>query len=477
MQPLAHKTSINTVKIWTVCLCFLALAFSCNPAKSLTKRGDQFRLSGLHEDAVTFYKQALNNNMLYLEARKGITESANAVLSRRLERVFKAQADNNLKDAVEGFMAAVSLRDEMKRFRVDLEIPSFYFQQFETDKADYLDQLYSRGLGFMENNQFEQAKIQFAEIRKIDPNYRDINNLNNLSIISPKYEQAKRLYDAGDFRKAFNLFKEVFDVDPRFKDTRRLMEDSQNKATLTVAVMGFQSADNTTRSLAQSMQGLIVSALANSRNPFLKVVDRENTDKLLQEQRLALSGITNEQSAVRAGELLGVKAVVIGRVLSYNINQGSLNKATKTGYEAYRERVFDQQTGATNVVTRYRKVNYNQFEGVAYAAARVQYQLVSTETGQVLASQTVDLRKEDVIAFIEYQGDAANLFAGVWRNRLLSDPNDRVYNSSRDKRDIDRLLNGRRNFVPISDLQADLQEDVSDRIARGILSVEYNSRK
>ncbi|MEZ4738547.1 MAG: CsgG/HfaB family protein [Flavobacteriales bacterium] len=69
-----------------------------------------------------------------------------------------------------------------------------------------------------------------------------------------------------------------------------------------VAVVPFTSSEKGT-SIASKVQAHAMTALTESKDPFLKVVDRENMDRILEEQRLSLSGVVDEQTAVRVGNI------------------------------------------------------------------------------------------------------------------------------------------------------------------------------
>ena len=54
-----------------------------------------------------------------------------------------------------------------------------------------------------------------------------------------------------------------------------------------------------------------------SKQPMLRLVERNRLDALLREQELQLSGITNTESAARAGNILGIDKIVFGSIARY----------------------------------------------------------------------------------------------------------------------------------------------------------------
>lgn len=86
----------------------------------------------------------------------------------------------------------------------------------------------------------------------------------------------------------------------------------------TVAVLDFTGlmlgdAGNSV-AIGKAMSAMLVTEF--TARDGLRVLERQNLQSLLQEQRLALSGRVDESSAVEIGKLLGVQYVITGGVVS-----------------------------------------------------------------------------------------------------------------------------------------------------------------
>lgn len=92
--------------------------------------------------------------------------------------------------------------------------------------------------------------------------------------------------------------------------------------------------------LSKGIADTVISALAPVES--LELVEREELQKVLQEQKLALSGLTDPAGAARAGELLNAKFLVSG---SYVVESGELlvsSRITDTSSGAIRGSVSRQ---------------------------------------------------------------------------------------------------------------------------------------
>ena len=67
--------------------------------------------------------------------------------------------------------------------------------------------------------------------------------------------------------------------------------------------------------LQKGIAGMLISELA--QNPAARVVEREEIQKLLEEQKLATAGRVDPQTAAKVGKLVGARYVVLGTFLDF----------------------------------------------------------------------------------------------------------------------------------------------------------------
>jgi len=67
--------------------------------------------------------------------------------------------------------------------------------------------------------------------------------------------------------------------------------------------------------LQRGIAGMLISELA--QNPAARVVERENIQRLLDEQNLATSGRVDPQTAAKIGKLVGARYVVLGTFIDF----------------------------------------------------------------------------------------------------------------------------------------------------------------
>ena len=124
--------------------------------------------------------------------------------------------------------------------------------------------------------------------------------------------------------------------------------------------------------------------------------------------------------------------------------------------------------------TRYRKVMYSEFQGESAVRLKVQYQLISTESGTVLASDVVEHQERDEVRYISYEGNVRNLVAGSWKSRNEVLPTDKIYSSNSQRREVQGLLNAKRDFKPIGEMMVSMQNRISNRVTNQVMTYEMS---
>lgn len=94
---------------------------------------------------------------------------------------------------------------------------------------------------------------------------------------------------------------------------RLAAQETSAAPPLSVAVLSFDSSDEVFKNKSAEMSALLAAHLSTQGDLWL--VDREEMEKLLAEQTIALSGLTDAASAAKAGKIIGAKILVTGRTI------------------------------------------------------------------------------------------------------------------------------------------------------------------
>lgn len=270
--------------------------------------------------------------------------------------------------------------------------------------------------------------------------------------------------DAAQYRKAFANLDKIVKEFTNYKDSRDLRDEALQKATITIKVTDFKSTTYNTDNIAKSVQAEVVSKLNALNSPFIKVIDIQSTDRIIEEQQRSV--ITG--SELEIGRLMVAKALLIGEVSVLEMTQGKLNKTEKRGYIREETKTKDPKTGEEKVNVTYRKVIYwvyNQKNSVSLA---LKFQLTSTETGTVMVSDYIRSNQADEIFYAAFDGPTSKLVPGYWEKINADSPKDVVNDNQSDVLNLQKLLKAKREIASIKNLTSKAIEEIAMRAAQKI---------
>jgi hypothetical protein len=213
--------------------------------------------------------------------------------------------------------------------------------------------------------------------------------------------------------------------DDDYKDTKFLREQALEQALFNIAIYDFNNG-NTNDKSGDVLKSRLIDEVLRSGNPFVRFIDRANMQTIMQEQKLALNGSIDANSAIRVGEILGAKAILDGKVIKVTSYQGELVSERKKAYIQSAVKKYNAQEKREYFETVYEKVNYTQNSRRNTTEIIFQFQLISLETGQILMSKTITQNEESNVAYSTYPGDVSRVIPGHWENKLFNSKNDFV---------------------------------------------------
>jgi tetratricopeptide (TPR) repeat protein len=325
------------MKYFTLTILVAALLFSCSGTKHYTKMAVKQEASGLINEAAESYYNALQRKRSNIDAQIGMKKTGQLVLNQKLGEFSKAKSFGGKKEAVYAFHTARDYKEKIARVGVTLDIADFYNEDYRSVKESYMADLYEEGSELLENQNFTEAEKKFNEIKNLDPNFKDAKELGDVAYLEPLYSAGLRAFENGMYRSAYDSFGKVIARKADYKDAAAKQKESLDKGTYTIALLPYENASGV-QGMDAKMSAYTLESLTKIKDPFLRVVDREHMQAILQEQKLQLSGVIDEQTAVQVGQLVGAQAILTGTVLSYDAQNGKLRNTSRTGYESYREK-------------------------------------------------------------------------------------------------------------------------------------------
>ena len=439
------------------------LIAGCSGSKSYYTKGQRLEDSGLRTEAANFYIEALRRKKTNEKAIIALKKTGQQVLDEYFSGFYQSYTDERYREAVYSYLDAQTFIGKVKAVGVALNEPPYYRDYYDEARNIYIAEIYDRAQAFLSREAFGEAESLLEEIKRLDPTYKDVNALSDFAFVEPKYRQALHEYDINNFRKAYLIFKEINDRTGGYKESRDYATLALESAQYPIGLLPIENKTNY-RNLESGISGSIIRDIQALNDPFIKIIDRTNTETLLEEQFYNMTGAIDQSSAIETGTMLGSKAIFVSKVVNARISTGKLVKNSRTGWLGKEVRYVDEQ-GVKRTKLVFDKVFYYEYEQTNAVTLTFQYQLISTITGEVLLSDLVDVTKRDNINYAVFNGDTRYLYAGYWRNQFKNDPSDRRFSGYNEKRDLDQKLNARKTIQSTEELTTAVYNQIGKDVA------------
>lgn len=448
---------------------FLLIGAGCSGSKGYSNRAKKLQEAGMNDEAANFYLQALQRSPKNVDAKIGLKQTGQIQIESTLTSFYKAYSVSNFKEAVYTYQKALSLKKQYGYF-VSVEIPPYYDEYYNEMLVVYLADRYEVAGDLLYEEKFDDANVIYKEILKLDPEYKDVQDLSLISTIEPLYRKGVAQFKLDKYRSCYGIMSSILAQRAMYKDAIDFKERALEEGQITMAILEFESNVSAKKNIANSIHGDVVSGLTKSNDPFIKVLDRSNMEVLIKEQKISVKNSSSINTAIQTGELLGANMLIKGKLLRYSATGGKVRAYRKQGFESYRVKKVNPETKKTSYETKYKRVYYTEYEGSSNVFIEVQYQMISAETGEVVKSDILRKESGDNVNFISFSGNYNNLYGGKYSGKGTDFvKGDVIYNSYSQKRAIkQKAKSNKRTLKSEQQLASEALNVISLGIIRGI---------
>ena len=449
-------------KLYFAFLLFLSFSIiSCNGVKSLTKKGDKAFEKSQFEKAVELYFSALEKDNEYSLAKTGLKNSGQRLVNNHLDQFFKTKNFGENRKAIYHYRDASRLSERCSRMNVSLDIPTQYTSDYNILTNKYVADQYDKGMKLLQNEAFLEAEQTFKEIKLLKPNYKDVDDLERVAEFEPKYRMAISYLQNDKFRSAYAQFNKIAS---NYKDTKDKKQLCLEAGMITIGFVDFKNGTRNKGGEA-AISAYLFNELTKLNNPFIKVIDRSLTSTIIDEQVLALSGQTSESTSANAGQLIGAKAILSGNLITYSKKSDKLSETIKKAWFERLIKKYNEETEKHFYEKEYDKVKYKEYYGMNQVSIGFQYQLTSTETGEILLNGIIKLNESDMVNFATANVNYNKLMPGNWKWQNKAHEDDFVSSNISEKRNLRNLFKNKKSLLTIDQLNDKIYKSTSSQIS------------
>lgn len=422
---------------------FLLQLMACDSSLKFVQIADKLATEGNYSDAADNYYTAFLTNPNNLKAKLGLQKSAQMVLGAKFSAFAKHVVSGDNEDALRQYNYCKDYFNQLKNIGIDLNWQTLYDQLYEETKQEFIGKQYDIGLGLIKENKFDKAELAFDRILEFDSSYKNVSVLRIQSVVEPLYNQGLKYMEVKNYKSAYKVFGQVASFDKSYKQTMQLLNESLQKASLPIAAI-LVSKKTFANQEDSSFYQLLVNRLGNSKNPFLKIINRNLLENLLKEKAFGITEITDAETASKAGKLIGAKYFLLIDVNEVVFDEMKPTNTIETAYESFSQRVVNE-TGDAQSVIKFKKVDYKETKQYRKVAAKVSYQLVSVQSGQIVSSEVFSDEAFDAHVYARYDGNKDNLYpnlpAGNFMPTAPKEWTDKFYELNRSLASLQSLAN------------------------------------
>ena len=434
---------------------------ACHGAKYHYKSGKKYAQASMLKESVTSYKRAIDRKPNKVKYRIAMEESGSALLEE-LYTNYRF-ADGNDSASIYKFLDAEKWRNYLVSYMNTSRYEGFYDQDYRDQLDRFLAQKYERANKWIRTRQFERAQKNLVEIKKLDPEYKDVKELLEFAEVEPIYVSALELLELGEYRSVHELLQPTLKKYPQQNLLRKVEEQAIERGKYRLGIISDPNLTGSEATMSSALQSAVISLIQREKDPFLELLDRTNFDLLQQEQEAIINGTTNEVAVTQ--ELLAADGYLKVIITHAHEDEGELFQETKKGWEKY----FVTEKNAEGEEVKkaaYKKVNYTEYRKRNEAGYDMQVALVERATSKILWTQTYHQDFADEVHYIQYAG-SGDLYSGSWRYQHKAHPSDR---RSNDSGQLSRLRRGNKRVKSTSSMRKDAVGILAKKAADYVLA-------
>ncbi|MEN9640598.1 MAG: hypothetical protein RLZZ262_2467 [Bacteroidota bacterium] len=353
------------------------LIVGCSQQKALMAEAVKLETAGMLQSAFQQY-QSIHQQYQNVDASVGMHRVSQQMLNKKCnEAVALCMSDQHDLGLVK-FQEAKAFYQSHQN--LEITFPANTEFQIQECKKNYIESLLKQAEAAALNMELTKAEQFLNKVEALDYDNAPAKALALIIRILPIYKEGQAAYELGLWRKAYDNFNQVCQLDIAYRDAKSKRDDALKNGQLSMAYVNKNGTapEKVMASLASNIKGEIL----NLKNPFIELLERTDLEVLIKEQQNTLSAEFDSENGPEAGKFRRASFLLYGEVIAYKSNLEP-------------ERIIPCDCGSTMNIYSDKVIcsEYNQRRTVEIA---FRYQLVDAETGKIFMADVIQQKAEDV---------------------------------------------------------------------------------
>ncbi len=231
------------------------------------------------------------------------------------------------------------------------------------------------------------------------------------------YNSGARLAQSGtmaDQKAAAKEFKKALSFVAEYKDASDRYAVSRKAGIKRIAVFPFEDLSGK-RKRYGAVEELVVDQMVTSimkdqsATEFLELISRNQLDRVISEQKLGLSGMVNEESAMEVGAILGVHEIITGKItqIIYSPVQTVHRDYKEANKIVVKTEKYKDKAGKTKTRKVYADVEarVRHYTRSTKAVIKGSYKIVDVRTAKLVKSEAFEGKADFSTEWVTFKGD------------------------------------------------------------------------
>ena len=232
---------------------------------------------------------------------------------------------------------------------------------------------------------------------------RDVNKTNQF-IAEAHYQWAASYESEGHYREATETFEKVLRIVPDYRDASVRRNQVYEKALQRIAIMPFRNGTRFGDQYSNLLTEELINDCINANLKYVVFMTRSNLDQIMEEYKLAMSGVVDVSKASEIGKLEGIHFFITG-----NVTQISEQTTRPSFAEKSHDKSYTEKDSAGNTITKTQTIYYREYKSQRNVQIAASYQIVEVETGRYIGGDNLKENIVDEANWVRYQGSIYDL--------------------------------------------------------------------
>lgn len=213
------------------------------------------------------------------------------------------------------------------------------------------------------------------------------------------YQAALQLMQSGGIennKAAAKEFKKAMGYVAGYRDSAQKYEEARVAGTTRVAIIPFENKSGRTQygAVGEFITDQVVSKLFDDKQAmeFMEIIDREQLEVVLQEQKLGASGVLDDNTLVELGKILGVQEILTGRITQIISDRAAVTRENQQVKRTVKVKVGEKKNseGKTVPLMKDKEVSAVLTLSRKTAGARMSgsYKILDVQTARLLETES-----------------------------------------------------------------------------------------